>query len=112
MPRGRYLDAAYRSFAERLLASGHPTSVSTHDPAILEHADRFVRANGLEVGTAEFEMLHGVQKERLEGMRGLGYRTRVYLPYGTEWYLCHRLAEHPPNVYRAVADAVGRPRSS
>lgn len=110
MARGRDLDKAYRSFVERLLLSGHPTSVSTHDPAILEHADHFVRENGLEAGAAEFEMLYGVQEERLEKMRGLGYRTRVYLPYGTEWYLylCHRLAEHPPNIFRAVADAVDR----
>ena len=110
MSKGQALDDTYRSFLERLLSSGHPTSVSTHDPVILEHADRFVRENGLEVGTAEFEMLYGVQEGRLEKMRGLGHRTRVYLPYGTEWYLylCHRLAEHPPNVYRAVADAVDR----
>ena len=110
MARGRDLDGAYRSFVERLLASGHPTSVSTHDPAILEHADRFVRENDLTAGAAEFEMLYGVQEERLDRMRGLGYRTRVYLPYGTEWYLylCHRLAEHPPNIYRALADAVDR----
>lgn len=110
MPRGRDLDEAYRSYAERLLLSGHPTSVSTHDPEILVHADRFVRENGLDVGSAEFEMLYGVQEERLEKMRALGYRTRKYLPYGTDWYLylCHRLAEHPPNIYRALADAVER----
>lgn len=41
-------------------------------------------------------------------MQALGYRARVYLPYGEEWYLylCHRLAEYPPNIYQAVADAV------
>ena len=110
MAQGRDLDETYRSFLERLLLSGHPTSVSTHDPEILEHADRFMRENGLEAGTAEFEMLYGVQEGRLEKMRALGHRTRAYLPYGTEWYLylCHRLAEHPPNIYRALADAVDR----
>ncbi len=110
MARGRDLDDAYRSSLERLFLKGHPTSVSTHDAAILEHADRFARENGLVEGAVEFEMLHGVQEGRLEAMRASGYRTRVYLPYGTEWYLylCHRLAEHPPNIYRAVADAVGR----
>ena len=42
-------------------------------------------------------------------MRDLGYRTRTYLPYGREWYLylCHRLAEHPPDLYCALADAAG-----
>jgi proline dehydrogenase len=42
-------------------------------------------------------------------MQQRGYRTRIYLPYGQEWYLylCHRLAEYPPNIYLAIADAVG-----
>lgn len=108
--RGRELDEAYRLLLERLLSGGHPTSVSTHDPAILEHAHGLLRENGPEAGGAEFEMLHGVQEERLEKMRDAGHRTRTYLPYGTEWYLylCHRLAEHPPNIYRALADAVER----
>ena len=42
-------------------------------------------------------------------MRKRGYRTRTYLAYGEEWYLClyHRLAEHPPNIYQAVMDVAG-----
>ena len=32
------------------------------------------------------------------------------MPYGTKWYLylCHRLAKHPPNLHRTLADAVVR----
>ncbi|MDP9380681.1 MAG: proline dehydrogenase family protein, partial [Chloroflexota bacterium] len=75
MARGRDLDDAYRSLLERLLLSAHPTSVSTHDPEILEHADRFVRENGLEAEAAEFEMLYGVQEELLEKMRALQRRA-------------------------------------
>ena len=104
------MDAAYRRLAETLLASGHACSISTHDPALLDHAHSFLRGNGLDdPGPVEFEMLRGVRPERLQRMRGLGYRTRTYLPYGREWYLylCPRLAEHPPNLYRALADAAG-----
>lgn len=54
-------------------------------------------------------MLNGMTFERLRLTSLRGCRTRVYLPYGQEWYLylCHRLAEYPPNIYRAFADAVG-----
>ena len=57
----------------------------------------------------EFKILKGVESARPSQMRDLGYKTRVYLPYEEEWYLylCHRLAEHPPNIYRAIADAKG-----
>lgn len=103
MPRGEELDAAYRSFIERLLESGHAGSISTHDAVMLEHAHQFTERNGLAVGDAEFEMLYGVEPERLQTMHELRYQTRVYLPYGTEWYLyvCHRLAEYPPNIYKS-----------
>jgi proline dehydrogenase len=42
-------------------------------------------------------------------MRNLGYQTRTCLPYGREWYLylCHRLAEYPPNSYQAIFHAAG-----
>ncbi len=106
------LDEAYVRYMETLLASGHKCSIATHDEAILDHAGRFIRKNGLEASNTEFEMLYGVTPERLEAMRERGHRTRMYLVYGEEWYLylCHRLAEHPPNIYRAVADAAGAKR--
>jgi len=107
MTRGAETDAAYRSCVEKVLSESHPCSISTHDQQLLEHADRFVRGNELSTENIEFEMLKGVERGRLTRMRDLGYTARVYLPYGEEWYLylCHRLAEHPPNIYRAISDA-------
>lgn len=107
MTRGAETDVAYRSCVEKVLLESHPCSISTHDRQLLDHADQFVRDNELSTENVEFEMLKGVERERLAGMRDLGYRARVYLPYGEEWYLylCHRLAEHPPNIYQAISDA-------
>lgn len=105
MPRGDTLDARYLSFVEQVIASGRPVSIATHDPVLL---DRVV--SGVPAGTpgVEVEMLYGVQPERLEFMRTRGFSTRTYLPYGTEWflYVAHRLAEYPPNMYRAISDIV------
>lgn len=111
-PRGAELDRSYRQLMERLLTSGHLCSIATHDPALLDpiplkYAHQFIQESGIELDHIEFEMLKGVTQERLEAMKNYGYRTRVYLPYGQEWhlYLCNRLAEHPPNIYQAIADA-------
>jgi proline dehydrogenase len=108
-PRGEGVDAIYRRHMEQLLTSGHPCSIATHDLALLDSAHHFIREHNLERTGIEFEMLHGVTPDRLQMIRNRGYRTRVYLPYGQEWYLylCHRLAEYPPNVYQAIIDAVG-----
>ncbi len=107
--RGEDVDAAYRELMRMLLASGHACSIATHDQEMLDYAHDFLINNGISREPVEFEMLYGVEPERLRVMRNFGYKTRVYLPYGREWYLylCHRLAEHPPNIYRAFAEAVG-----
>ena len=53
-------------------------------------------------------MLKGINHEQLNNLKSSGYNTRVYVPYGKEWYLylCHRLAEYPPNIYQAIYEAV------
>jgi proline dehydrogenase len=90
--RGAELDRSYRQLMERLLMSGHPCSIATHDPALLdpvplEFAHNFIQGQGIKQDTIEFEMLKGVTPERLQTMKNHGYRTRVYLPYGREWHL-------------------------
>lgn len=114
LSRGGQLDDIYCSLVKQAISAGHSISVATHDPDILKQVHEYVKDSALETEHIEFEMLKGVETERLEKMRGLGYRTRVYLPYGLEWYLylCHRLAEHPPNIYQAVSDAVSDSYSS
>lgn len=105
LPRGDELNARYLSLAERVIAAGQALSIATHDSALLDHL-----SSRLPVGTAnvEFEMLYGIEEKRLTLQRERGFPTRVYLPYGEEWflYVSHRLAEYPPNIYRAISDAV------
>lgn len=107
-PLGPETDAMFARLMETLLDSGHRCSIATHDPALLEHANRFIEGRRLRREPIEFELNYGIAEDRLLKMQALGYRVRVYLPYGEEWYLylCHRLAEYPPNIYQAVADAI------
>lgn len=103
---GQPTDSAFCALMETLLASGHPCLIATHDEALLEHAQTHIRKHRIPATPIEFEMNFGICQDRLERLRDAGYRTRVYLPYGKEWflYLCHRLAEFPPNVFRAIVD--------
>jgi len=107
-PLGPTTDAVFATLMETLLASGRRSSIATHDPALLEHAYRFIEGRRLSREPIEFELNYGIAEDRLLRMQALGYGARVYLPYGEEWYLylCHRLAEFPPNIYQALADAV------
>jgi proline dehydrogenase len=103
------IDTAYREYMKRLLDEGQTCEIATHDEAILDAAHEYAHDRNLEAADVKISMLYGVTPERLDKMRDLGYDTRVYLPYGDEWYLylLHRIAEHPPNIYKALADAAG-----
>lgn len=105
MKRGETLDERFLSLVERAVSAQHPLCLATHDQRLLQEIER---RKLLTVPHVEVEMLYGVRPDLLRQMKQAGYQTRLYLPYGTEWYLylCHRLAEYPPNIYQALADCV------
>lgn len=94
---------------EQALGDGHRVSVATHDEHIIEEA---IQRGLLTVGGAKLEMLYGIRPELGSRLKSAGYPVQIYLTYGREWYLylCHRIAEYPPNLYRAVAIIADSPR--
>lgn len=111
LSRGEVLDERYLALAAMLIEAPHPLSIATHDEHLLR---QIIERGDARTSHVEIEMLYGVRPDLLRRLKGEGYQTRVYLPYGTEWYLylCHRLAEYPPNIYRALADCVDPTRTS
>jgi proline dehydrogenase len=55
-------------------------------------------------------MLYGVRRDLQDQVVSEGYRLRVYLPYGTQWYpyFMRRLAERPANLYFFLSNLVKR----
>jgi proline dehydrogenase len=101
-------DAAYAAIMERLLVDGVSPAFATHDPALIRHAVRFAREKRIDRDRFEFQMLFGVRRDLQDRLLRAGYRVRLYVPYGSEWYpyFMRRLAERPANVLfmlRAVA---------
>ncbi len=98
-----HLPGKIRLVVEAAISTQHPLSIATHDQHLLQEIER---RKLLAVAHVEVEMLYGVRPDLLKLMKQAGYQTRLFLPYGREWYLylCHRLAEYPPNLYRALAD--------
>lgn len=105
LPRGDALNRVYLDCVERVVGAGRACSVASHDPAIVASVRQTV-----DLSRVEFEMLRGVTGERLDALRAAGCATRVYLPYGREWflYLCNRIAEFPPSLFDAIV-AAGKP---
>jgi proline dehydrogenase len=100
-----------------LLTNGHYPGIATHDEAIVRATKQFARDNDIKSDQFEFQMLYGVRRDLQEKLVKEGYRMRVYVPFGTQWYpyLMRRLAERPANVMfitgNIVKEMVGRKRS-
>ncbi|MBC7790246.1 MAG: proline dehydrogenase family protein [Anaerolineae bacterium] len=99
-PEKADVDANYVRCMHALLKSGNYPGLATHDEAIIAEAKRFVRENHIKSDRFEFQMLYGVRRDLQERLVREGYRMRVYVPFGTQWYpyLMRRLAERPANV--------------
>jgi len=83
-----------------LMKSGTYHGLATHDEAIINQAKAFATREGVPRDAFEFQMLHGIRRDLQQGLVREGWRMRVYIPFGTEWYpyLLRRLAERPANV--------------
>jgi len=82
------------------MSDGNYPGLATHDERIIADAKRFATDRGISRDRFEFQMLYGVRRDLQEQLVREGYRMRVYVPFGTQWYpyLMRRLAERPANV--------------
>jgi proline dehydrogenase len=94
------VDANYLRLMKMLLTSGIYHGIATHDERIIQQTMRFADKEKIARDSFEFQMLYGIRRDLQERIVREGWRMRVYIPFGTEWYpyLMRRLAERPANV--------------
>ncbi|MEO8519816.1 MAG: proline dehydrogenase family protein [Acidobacteriota bacterium] len=94
------VDAAFVNIMQRLLAGGAYPAIATHDPAMIAATKAFAAERSIPPDRYEFQMLYGVRRDLQAGLRDDGYRVRVYVPFGREWfpYFMRRLGERPANI--------------
>ena len=99
-PKKADVDANYVKLMKLLLSSGIYHGIATHDPAMVEATKEFVRERNIGREQFEFQMLYGIRTDLQEQLVREGYRLRVYIPFGTDWfpYFMRRLAERPANL--------------
>jgi proline dehydrogenase len=58
----------------------------------------------------EFQMLYGVRRDLQARLVEEGYKMRVYVPYGTQWYpyFMRRMAERPANLLFVMRASIGK----
>jgi proline dehydrogenase len=104
------VDAAYSRLLEVLIRDNPYPMVATHDEALVARTKALVADYHRDRSTFEFQMLHGVRRDLQAQVVAEGYRLRVYVPYGDQWYpyFMRRLAERPANLYFFLSNLVKR----
>ena len=99
-PEKKDVDANYVKCMRELMLRGNYPGIATHDPAMINEAKRWAKEQGIAKDRFEFQMLYGVRRDLQQSLVKEGYRMRVYVPFGEQWYpyLMRRLAERPANV--------------
>ncbi len=99
-PSKKDVDAQFVKAMHVLMECGNYPGLATHDPRIIAEAKRFAKERRISADRFEFQMLYGVRRDLQESLVHDGWRMRVYVPFGTQWYpyLMRRLAERPANV--------------
>jgi proline dehydrogenase len=94
------VDANYVKLMKILMKSRVYHGLATHDEKIISQAKAFATSERISCDAFEFQMLYGIRRDLQQGLVRDGWRMRVYIPFGTEWYpyLMRRLAERPANV--------------
>lgn len=71
--------------------------IATHDKFLVENAIRMIEEKKVDKSLFEFQMLYGVTPELRASIVKQGYRMRVYVPFGKDWfgYSTRRLKENP-----------------
>jgi len=99
-PRKSEVDENFLVLSKLLLSSPLYHGIATHDEAIVNAVKAHVAARSIDREHFEFQMLYGVRRDLQRKLVSEGYKVRVYVPFGTEWYpyFMRRLAERPANV--------------
>ncbi|MFS0879047.1 proline dehydrogenase family protein [Metabacillus niabensis] len=99
-PEKKTVDKNYMQIIKMHLLHGNFTAVATHDDAIIQYTKTLVKTHRIPLEQFEFQMLYGIRPEKQLEIVKEGYKMRVYVPYGTDWYgyFMRRLAERPANV--------------
>ena len=99
-PDKKDVDENYKKIIKKHLLNGSYTAIASHDDQIISYTKQLVKEYNIPRDQFEFQMLYGIRTQSQIELAQEGYKMRVYVPYGNDWYgyFMRRLAERPANV--------------
>lgn len=93
--------AAYKEYAKVLIEKTAFPRMATHDGSLVKWLLEYAKSEGLAKDRFEFQMLYGLREKTMNELSADGWKTCIYVPYGTMWfpYFTRRLMERKENVF-------------
>ena len=101
---GNGINENYIKMAKLMYQSGSYSAYATHDQNLIDELISWIKTDNISKDLFEFQALYGVPMQgRLEQLVSKGYKVRIYVPYGKDWfdYSIRRLKENP-NILKYV----------
>lgn len=94
---------------ELILKNGNYVGIATHDEYLIDEAYRLIREMNIPKDKFEFQMLLGVRADLRDKINSDGYKIRIYVPFGKDWYAysTRRLKENPAMAGHIVKSFFG-----
>lgn len=102
--RKNYLDALRLMFENDLYVG-----IATHDEYLIDESYKLIKELNVSKDRFEFQMLLGVREDLRDKINKDGYKIRIYVPFGKDWYLysIRRLKENPQVAGHIVKNLFG-----
>ncbi|MEO0290658.1 MAG: proline dehydrogenase family protein [candidate division WOR-3 bacterium] len=99
-----YKKALLILFSKESIEKGTYPCVATHDEKLINFTYELVKKNNISPSKFEFQMLYGIRRDLQEKIVRDGFKVRVYVPFGKDWfpYFMRRLGERPANLFFVV----------
>jgi proline dehydrogenase len=87
----------YLKCLESMLRNGNYVGIATHDKYLIDRSYELIKELNIPKDKFEFQMLLGVREDLRDKINNDGYKIRIYVPFGDDWYKysIRRLKENP-----------------
>jgi proline dehydrogenase len=87
----------YLKLLDQMFKDGNYVGIATHDKPLIDAAYTRIKEKNIAKDKFEFQMLLGVREDLRDKINNDGYKIRIYVPFGKDWYAysVRRLKENP-----------------
>lgn len=87
----------YLKILDQIFKDGNYVGIATHDKYLIDGAYKKIKEQNISKEKFEFQMLLGVREDLRDKINADGYKIRIYVPFGKDWYAysIRRLKENP-----------------